>query len=157
MRVRRAVAALCGASILGLAACGGSGGGSADALGAGPDFVYMNEVAQIRAEVIWNSAGYVISAEGERSLAPTTDEGWAEVVAGAEAVMAMGEELKTVPWRRDDASWDAFADGIVTAGARAREGALAQSEPEIFETGAQLYNVCVACHQFYRVGEFAAE
>lgn len=147
-------------SLLLLASCGGGGGGDAvgaDALGAGPDFVYMNEVMQIRAETIWNSAGYIISAEGERSLAPTTDEGWAAVAAGAESVKAAGEELKSVAWRRDDESWIAFADGIIVAGERARLGAVAHSEDEIFESGAQLYRVCVACHQFYRVGAYAPE
>lgn len=125
--------------------------------GEGPAHDYMNELMQKQAEVIWNSAGYIVTADGERSLAPTTDEGWAEVAAGAEAIKATGEHLKTVPWRLEGESWEAFAQGIITAGERARLGAVAHSEDEMFESGAQLYNVCVACHQFYRVGEFAVE
>ncbi len=149
-----------------LAACGGGGeqvsnepamtpsGEIIPASGEGPAHDFMNELMQIQAEVIWNSAGYIVSAEGERSLAPTTDEGWAAVAAGSEDLKVTGEFLKTVPWRLDDTNWTAFSQGIITAGERARLGAVAQSEPEIFEAGAQLYNVCVACHQFYRVGEF---
>jgi hypothetical protein len=158
-----AIAAVC---VL-LAACGGGGEQAASnepamtpdgqvipPSGEGPAHDFMNELMQKQAEVIWNSAGYIVTSEGERSLAPTTDEGWAEVAAGAEAVKVTGEFLKTVPWRRDDTNWVAFSEGVINAGERARLGAVAKSEPEMFESGAQLYNVCVACHQFYRVGEF---
>lgn len=152
-----------------LTACGGGGeGASTEAAmtpdgqaipvsGEGPAHDFMNELMQKQAEVIWNSAGYIVTSEGERSLAPTTDEGWAEVAAGAQAIEVTGEFLKTVPWKLDDSNWVAFSQGIITAGERARLGAEAHSEPEMFEAGAQLYNVCVACHQFYRVGEFAPE
>ncbi len=137
-----------------LAGCGGDGAGER-VLREGPDFDYMVNVMQPRAEVIWDSAGYIITAEGERDLSPTTDEGWAEVVAGAEAVKQSGEELQTIDFAYDEESWVAFAQGLVVAGERARQGALAQDSEEIFEAGAQLYRVCVACHQFYRTGEFA--
>lgn len=149
-----------------LAACGGGSdtasteaamspdGEEIPVSGEGPAHDFMNEVMQIRSEVIWNSAGYIVSAEGERSLAPTTDEGWAAVAVGAEEIKEAGEFLKTVPWKLDDSNWVAFSQGIVVAGERARLAAEAQSEDEMFEAGAQLYNVCVACHQFFRVGEF---
>jgi hypothetical protein len=141
-----------------LAACGeggGEGGSEARVLGEGADFDYMNAVMQPRAEVIWDSAGYIITAEGERDLSPTTDEGWAEVAAGAVAIKDAGEELKTIDFAYDAESWPAFAEGLIVAGERARLAAEAHDSEEMFEAGAQLYRVCVACHQFYRIGEFA--
>jgi hypothetical protein len=152
------------AGLVFLAACGGSDTATEAALapngetippsGEGPARDFMNEVMQIQAEVIWNSAGYIVDAQGERSLAPTTDEGWAAVAAGAEDLKATGEFLKTVPWRLDETNWVAFSQGIIGAAEQARLAAVDHSEDGVFETGAQLYQVCVACHQFYRVGEF---
>lgn len=153
------------AGLVFLASCGGSDSASTQAAttpsgetipasGEGPAHDFMNEVMQKQAEVIWNSAGYIVSAEGERSLAPTTDEGWAAVAAGAEDLKATGEFMKTVPWRLDDTNWVAFSQGIVGAAEQSRLAAVDHSEDGVFETGAQLYQVCVACHQFYRVGEF---
>jgi hypothetical protein len=145
------------AALAAVTACGGEGGGQAASVPdrAGADFDYMNEVMQPTAELIWNSAGYIITAEGEQDLSPTTDEGWAEVAAGAVALKEAGEFLKTAEFAYDAENWNAFAEGIVVAGERARLGAEAHSPDEIFESGAQLYRVCVACHQFYRAGEFA--
>jgi hypothetical protein len=141
-----------------LAACGGSGSeGMSEEARSEAARAYMNEVMQVRSEVIWNSAGWIITAEGEQDLAPTTDEGWAAVAAGAVALKEAGEELKTIAFARDAESWVAFSEGVIVAGERARLGAEAHNADEMFESGAQLYRVCVACHQFYRVGEFAPE
>jgi mono/diheme cytochrome c family protein len=121
----------------------------------GPALDFMNEVMQPAADVIWGAAGYVIDAEGEHDLSPTTDEGWAEVRAGALDVIAAGEALKTADFARDHENWDAFAEGIVGAGGLARDAVDAQDGDAVFDAGEQLYRVCLACHQFYRVGEFA--
>ena len=143
------------ASILGaLSACGPQEGQSAQVLDEGPDFDFMMEVMQPAADVVWGSAGWVIDAEGEHNLAPTTDEGWAESRQGALDVIAAGEALKTADFAYDQENWVAFADGIIAAGGLARDAADAQDDEAMFEAGAQLYRVCLACHQFYRVGEF---
>jgi hypothetical protein len=152
--MRRMMTMIAGLGLL--AGCGGSGGeGMTEEARSEAARTYMNEVMQVRAEVIWDSAGWIITAEGEQDLSPTTDEGWAEVAAGAVALKDAGEELKTVGFARDSESWVAFAEGIIVAGERSRLGAEAHNADEMFESGAQLYRVCVACHQFYRVGEFA--
>ena len=152
-------APLLGALAAALAACGGSdggaGGGMSDAARSEAALIFMNDVMQTRAELIWNSAGYIIDANGERDLSPTTDEGWEEVRLGALAVMEAGETLKTADFARDQESWVAFSQGIVDAGGLAVAAAEAQDPDQVFEVGAQLYRVCVACHQFYRVGEYA--
>jgi hypothetical protein len=152
--MRRTMTIIAGLALL--AGCGGEVDVTATTVDrAGADFDYMNEVMQVRAEVIWDSAGWIITAEGERDLSPTTDEGWAAVAAAAEAVKASGEELKTADFARDAESWVAFAEGIVGAGERARLAAVAHNTDDMFEAGAQLYRVCVACHQYYRAGEYA--
>ena len=136
-----------------LSACGSQSGDEV-ASEEGPAFDFMNEVMQPAADIVWGAAGYVVDADGEHDLSPTTDEGWAEVRAGALDVIAAGEALKTADFALDHDSWDAFADGIIAAGGLVRDAADAQDGDAVFEVGAQLYRVCLACHQFYRVGEF---
>ena len=38
-------------------------------------------------EKIWNSSGSIITEEGELSLAPTNQEGWDEVIFGAQVLI----------------------------------------------------------------------
>ena len=58
----------------------------------------MNWVLNPAAEAIWDSAGYVITAEGETDLSPTTEDGWQQVEAGA-AMVAESAHLLTVSGR----------------------------------------------------------
>ena len=39
----------------------------------------MEQILDPAADVIWDSAGFIITAEGEPDLAPTTDQGWEHV------------------------------------------------------------------------------
>ena len=112
------------------------------------DHQMMNWVMDPAADVIWGSAGAVITLEGEQSLAPTDDEGWAEV-RNAAAVVAESGNLLMLPGRSRGDDWNEFARAIVVMGERAIAAAEAQDEPALFEVGGQLYNVCVACHQVY--------
>lgn len=150
--MRRIAMILAGAGAL--AACGRSEP-------AGPQsperLEFMTEVMEPTAEVIWDSAGYVITAEGERDLSPSTDAGWEAVALGAQAVSDAGQRLMQPPLAYDPDNWTEFAQGIVDAGELAEDAANAHDSEALFEVGAQLYRVCVACHQFYRVGEFAEE
>ena len=145
-------------ALAGLAVCacgplddGSSGGGS----GASPPAMDMHDtmtwVLDPAADVIWGSAGFVLTAEGETPLAPTTDEGWAQVRHGA-AVVAAGGDLLLLPGLKpeaDAAAWVEFAQGMKRIGLQAVEAVDARDSDALFETGGHLYNVCLACHQLY--------
>lgn len=141
---------------LALAGCGGRDDGSGP--GAAPfhplldDHQLMNWVMDPAADVIWGSAGSVLTMEGEQSLAPTTDDGWADV-RNAAAVVAESGNLLMLPGRSKGADWNEFSRAIVTMGERAIAAAEAHDEESLFEVGGQLYNVCVACHQLYMLPE----
>ena len=45
------------------------------------------------AERIWESAGSVITEEGEISLEPKDDEGWSEVIFGAQVIIESSYSL----------------------------------------------------------------
>ena len=111
----------------------------------------MRLVLDPAADVIWDSAGEIVTLDGVEDLAPTTDEGWLRV-AHAAAVVAESGNLLMLPDRaldRDD--WAEISRGMVRVGMQARDAAEAQDADALFEAGGRLYNVCVSCHQQYWV------
>lgn len=109
----------------------------------------MALVLEPAVDVIWDSAGSIVTAEGEQSLAPTSDEEWLAVKHSA-AVVAESGNLLMMPGRaRDREDWTDLSLALVRAGERAMVAAEAQDADALFEVGGEIYNVCVACHQLY--------
>lgn len=100
-------------------------------------------------EKIWESTGFVITEEGEFSLEPTDQEGWDEVIFGAQVIIE-SSYLLTRPERslgRQD--WIAFSNLLKPIGKRAFEAAENKDAELLFKVGADLYQACVACHNVY--------
>ena len=113
------------------------------------DFMYW--VLEPAADVIWDSAGFVITIEGEVDLQPTTQEGWDKVRNAATVVAESGNLLMLPGYRADDQDWVEYSAGIIAAGKMARSAAQAQDADALFDAGGALYNVCRACHNKYIV------
>lgn len=101
------------------------------------------------ADVLWGSAGFILTVEGEEDLQPTTEEGWHAVRNNATTVAESGNLLMMPGYAVDDGDWMEYSRGLVDAGIRAREAADAKDAEALFEAGAKLYNVCAACHNRY--------
>lgn len=110
----------------------------------------MEWILEPAADVIWDSAGTIITVEGRIELAPTTDEGWDNVRKHA-AIVAETGNLLMLPGRAAGADWIAYARVLQTTGKRAMAAAEAQDADALFEAGGQLYEACVACHAQYWV------
>ncbi len=110
---------------------------------------YMTQVLEPAADGIWDRAGYVITKDGERELWPTTDEGWAEVVAYAETVIEAGTVLAGSDYAKDQADWVDISGGLVAAGELVRDTAAARDKDAVFNAGGHLYRVCRSCHMIY--------
>ena len=111
----------------------------------------MTWVLDPAADVIWDSAGWVLTAEGTEDLAPTTDEAWDRVRHGA-AVLAESGNLLLMPHlvpATDDEAWVEFSQGMTRVAQEALAAVDARDSDALFETGGHLYNVCLACHQVY--------
>ncbi|MEX2327237.1 MAG: hypothetical protein WD558_05875, partial [Pseudomonadales bacterium] len=109
----------------------------------------MALVLEPAADVIWDSAGFVSTQDGEVDLAPTTDEGWFAVQQAAAVVTETGN-LLLMPGRAvDSQDWAEISRGLVAAGERAMAAAEAQDAEALFNVGGALYNVCLSCHQLY--------
>lgn len=137
--------------VLALTACGSADDAAAPQTQFRPvldDHQMMEWVMDPAADVIWGSAGAVITLEGEQDLAPVDDAGWA-AVRDAAAVITESGNLLMLPGRSQGEDWDEYSLGIIAMGERAMAAAEAQDADELFEVGGQLYNVCVACHQIY--------
>ncbi len=105
----------------------------------------MNLVLDPATDVIWGSAGFVLTAEGEQDLSPTTDEQWANVLHSA-AVVAESGNLLMLPGRaRDNETWMEISAGLVEAGKRAMAAAEAKDADALFEEWGDSYRVCAGC------------
>jgi hypothetical protein len=117
---------------------------------------FMELVLDPAADKIWDSAGTIITAEGERELAPTTDEGWRQVMHAA-AVLAEGGNLLMLPGRAAGDDWLEYSRGLTAAGSLALKAAEARDSDALFDAGGRLYQVCKACHTQYWVEEETAD
>ncbi len=103
------------------------------------------------ADVVWDSAGAIITEAGTEELAPTTDEGWDHARNNAATIAEVGNLLMLPHLAKDQRDWIEISQGLVHAGVAARDAATAHDADALFEAGANLYNVCVSCHQLYWV------
>lgn len=111
---------------------------------------FMNWHLEPAADVLWDSAGYIVTEDGEVDLQPTTQEGW-DKVRNAATVVAESGNLLMIPGYAVDSDWMEYSRGLIAAGIKAREAAQAEDADALFQAGAQLYSVCLACHNRYIV------
>ena len=110
---------------------------------------FMAHLLTPASEAIWESSGYVITEEGEFSLEPTNEEEWERDLYGAK-VITESASLLSIPSRSKNRNeWIVFAGLLEGVGQKAFEAAERKDVDALFEIGAELYQVCVACHQVY--------
>lgn len=102
---------------------------------------------------LWRSAGSIITAEGTRDLAPTTDDGWLAVQHSAAVVAETGNLLLMPSRARDQKDWQVFSLGLVEAGLLAKSAAENHDADALFDAGGQIYRVCSSCHSIYIQGK----
>lgn len=108
----------------------------------------MQWILEPLADVLWDSAGFIIDAQGEEDLSPTTEEAWNNVVYAA-ATLSEAGNLLMLPGRSAGDDWNEYAAGLVTAGKGAMDAALQRDAEALFDAGGNIYQVCRACHNQY--------
>ncbi len=110
----------------------------------------MHLVVEPSADVLWDSAGWIMTLEGEYSLVPTDDDGWFAVESAASVIIESGNLLQ-LPERSSDraASWLEYSTKMSEQGRLARQAALDRDGDALFQVGASLYQSCVECHDDY--------
>jgi hypothetical protein len=109
----------------------------------------MTHYLEPAADRIWDSAGFVITVEGEVDLQPTTDEGWFAVEHAATVVAEGGNLLMLEGYAADAGDWVEYAQGLSRAALKARAAAEQQNADALFAAGGEIYSVCKACHNRY--------
>ncbi len=110
---------------------------------------FMAHLLTPASEAIWESSGYVITEEGEFSLEPTNEEEWERVLYGAKVITESASLLNTPSRSKNRKEWIVFASLLEGVGQKAFEAAERKDVNALFDIGAELYQVCVACHQVY--------
>ena len=110
---------------------------------------FMAHLLTPASEAIWESSGYVITEEGEFSLEPTNEEEWERVLYGAKVITESASLLSIRSRSKNRKEWIVFAGLLEGVGQKAFEAAEKKDVNALFEIGAELYQVCVACHQVY--------
>ena len=109
----------------------------------------MDAVIEPAADRVWESVGWVITAEGEREIQPQNDEEWHEIRNAAITVAESGNLLMMVPRAKDSDEWMRIAQGMIDAGMKLAEAADRKDKMALFDVGGDLYAVCSNCHMKY--------
>jgi hypothetical protein len=111
----------------------------------------MELIIDPAADLIWSSAGSIITEAGQRDLAPETPEGWLKVEEAA-AVLTESGNLLMMPGRSAGPDWNKHSRGLIRAGNLAMAAAVEQDADALFDAGGHIYQACLACHNQYLVG-----
>lgn len=138
-----------------------AGCGKPAAPAAEPKYAYldmkelMGHVMDTGAWAFWHASGTVVSKDGEKSLAPTTEEGWEAAESGAAIVMQTGNLLQLPGYSRGP-EFNAFAQDLIVKGKAAKDAAEKKDAQAMYTTGAAMYQVCVDCHAKYVMPAYIA-
>lgn len=110
----------------------------------------MHLVIEPSADVLWDSAGFIMTLEGEESLTPTDDEGWLAVESAAAVIVESGNLLKLSDRIPEDGNlWIDFSDQMTLVGHQALQATTDRDGDALFQAGADLYQSCLNCHDVY--------
>lgn len=112
---------------------------------------------------LWGRAGEMMTENGVVDLAPDTPEEWAAAEHEA-AIVAEGGNLLILPGRvrviegkagkpdpADGGDWTKFSLEMTKRALAVKTATAARDKDKMFETGGELYQACVACHDKYYV------
>ena len=109
----------------------------------------MDPLLNQASEVFWDSAGFVDTYEGTTDLTPTTDEGWQNVLNAADEIERLSVVLQQDRYSLNRPAWNAFSEMLAIEADNGREAVQNRDGAALFQVGADLYQVCVACHQTF--------
>lgn len=116
----------------------------------------MNWVINPSAYVVWNSVATIMGEEGEKQVAPRTDEEWSAVRNAAAMVIESGNLLMLPGRARNQDDWPMMARAMTEAAREALTAAEVKDTEALFSAGGTLYQACSQCHAKYLMGAAAA-
>jgi hypothetical protein len=135
--------------------------GSAAACSSGPPPPPYKPVADVKsvmanimepaADEYWDAVGIVVDAEGEHAIEPQTQEDWDKVRYNAYTFTEAGNLLMMPTRAKDSGEWMQLSQAFIDAGQKAIRAAESRNKTAVFDTGAEVYDACTACHAKYAV------
>lgn len=114
----------------------------------------MELIIDPAADIVWSSAGSIITGDGEQNLAPSSAAAWARVESAA-TILAESGNLLMMPGRSAGADWNKFSSALTAAGQLATLAAQKQDADALFDAGGHIYQACLACHNQYLIEDSA--
>jgi hypothetical protein len=109
----------------------------------------MANVVEPASDEYWDAVGYIYDSQGEHLIEPKTVEEWDAVRNHAYVVAESGNLLMMGSRAKDNAEWMQFSQQLIDVGQKAIRAAESRDKNGVFDTGAELYDVCTACHVKY--------
>jgi len=109
----------------------------------------MDGIVIPAAEVVWESVGTTISADGVEEHAPRDDEEWHEVRASALAIAEAGNLLMFESRAKDQGDWIKFCKELIRTAVDAAKAAEKKDAEALLDAGGYVYEACTNCHLKY--------
>ncbi len=107
----------------------------------------MLNVLDPAADTLWESVGTILTVEGTFEKAPSTDDEWAGVRAGAIQLAESGNLLMLPSRSGGSEEWIAQSRALIEASNRAIKAIEAKDKDTLFTIGGDIYDVCTNCHR----------
>jgi len=118
---------------------------------------FMDHVVDPASFAYWKGSGTEETAQGAKSLTPTTEEGWTALESAAAALIEAGNDLQLPGRPREIPKYAPKADWLKWSQALTAEGVLAKAAAEkhdgngVYVEGAKIYQICTSCHEEYKI------
>ena len=109
----------------------------------------MDNIMEPAADEYWDAVGTVIDHTGEHLIEPQTQEEWDAVRNHAYTFTEAGNLLMMPTRAKDNGEWMQLAQALIDKGQAAIKAAEARNKQAVFDTGAEVYDACTACHTKY--------
>ena len=109
----------------------------------------MAAVVDPTADIYWGAVGTVIDEKGITEITPTTTEEWDAARNAAIVVAETGNLLMMSSRAKDGGEWMKLSRSLVDVGQKAIRAAESHNRTAVFDTGAEMYDVCTSCHVKY--------
>jgi hypothetical protein len=111
----------------------------------------MAAVVDPAADVVWESVGTIVTAEGTEEIRPRDDEEWTQVAQAAWVLTESANSLMIGNRPKDTSDWMRFAQDLSDTSLKAARAAEAHDAEALFTAGGDVYLACTACHAKYNV------
>lgn len=112
----------------------------------------MDAVIEKQANIVWESVGTFITAEGVDERRPQNDQDWKNIRDAAVNITESANLLLISPRIQAGEQWLQFTKELIAQGERMIAAADKKSADDVFNVGADLYDACVNCHTNFMPG-----